>query len=113
MELQLDDFLHEVDDKYQAVTFGFEDKKVTFRNMLRLPADTRGQVRAAINEMADLDTSAPGAEEKSVDLMKRVLRLAADHKEACDQLLQRFCDDTAALQHLLTTWVNTAQVGEA
>lgn len=120
MRIKFDEFLEEVDHKYDVLTVDLGDQQVTFRNLLRVTGDTRGQIVKVINDQQKLieesqkeDGDSLRLTEDLMGLQRDALRLAATDKQAADDLFNRIGDDHAVFAELFNKWVTDTQAGEA
>lgn len=116
--ISFDDIAEAVDKEYDHLSVGFDDRVVTFRNVLQLDKDKRDQIGELLKKLGDDDESDSDespADDKpdSEDVMREILRTAADDADACDAFLAKVGENAARLLHTFKAYIGSTEVPEA
>lgn len=110
---KLDNLRAAADKRYSSTVIEADGKKFIFPNLLRMSKDSRSQVTdllARAEEFANEESVANLDEQ--FDVFTDLLRVAETNGRG-DELLELIGDDTVLIMDIVTSWLETAQVGEA
>jgi len=115
----LDALREDVERKYAPVKIAVGKREVVLRHLIRMPKGDREAVVELLNKFKDAVSSGP--EDKADDAVldddallelgkEIVAKVAKDHG---DVLVEALGDDLALTIHVLETWMEATQLGEA
>lgn len=107
----LDALKSEVSKKYESTVVTDGDNHYELPNILQLPEKKRDEVLALVDQV-DEDSAEDMPIKEQLAIFKDLV-IAAEKNDKGEQLLELLGDNTAMLFELVTTWLETAQVGEA
>lgn len=115
--ISFDDIAEAVDKEYDHLTVTFDNQEALFRNVLQLSKEKREQIGELLKELSDdesdeessSDTEKPDSE----DVMREILRTAADDAEVCEALLAKIGDNAARLLHTFKSYIGKTELPEA
>ena len=116
MAYTLDDLKSDTNKKFAA----FEVDGFTLSNLVRLPKENRVKVAELLDELfPDDEKDSKGkkkealSDEKALEIIFEIFRLAADNQEALETFLGQIGDDVVLAMTLLDKWIEVTGVGEA
>ncbi|MFC3504451.1 phage tail assembly protein [Micromonospora krabiensis] len=104
--MKLDDIRAAAEAKYGSLDIEVGDKTVRLLNALRLPKAKRDQIAALQDSL-----KAEGADQE--EIMRELIRVAADTKAGGDLLVKAIGDDLTVMAEVLAEYGKRTQVGEA
>lgn len=102
-----DDIRQAAEKKYKGLSIDLGDgSSVELRNILRLEEKKR-------NRLQELQDEESGSIESTFQQVREMVSILADTEVGARKLLERIGGDNAVLMHVMQTWREQTQVGEA
>lgn len=120
MAYSLDDLRSDADKKFKA----FEVDGFSLLNLVRLPREDRVRIAELMEELYPEDKKdakgkviekapEPPTDERALEILNEIFRLASDNKEAVAEFMGQVGDDLVLAMTLFEKWIEETKVGEA
>ena len=110
----LDSMREEIEREFAPFQIEVDGKKLTLRNLLRVPKKNRDEVYGLLDELSDVQKKAEEdgtltVTEKSAQIALRIIPLVSDDPELARLLVDRIEDDLALTLRLFNVWMEATQ----
>jgi len=107
----LNDLRNEVSKKYAPTVIENGKDTYTLQNMLQLPTKKRKEVMELVDSVGGDDEGGSSIEDQ-LEIFRKII-IAAEEDDKGDELLELLGDNTAMIYEVVSSWMETTQLGEA